>query len=435
MASIKQYLDQVGLKKFWDVIKDYYLTDTSSGTSRVGYATKAGNAFTANALAAERTISLAGDATGNVNFDGSKNVTLTTTIADATDSTHGLMTGEEHKKLNSLASIYEVDTSSALTFNSNKLGIDLSSYATKTDITSVFKFKGTKANKAAIEAITDATEGDVWHAEDTHTEYVFVKDAGLDGDTTGKWEELGLSTSLEGYATVSWVSTNYTSKTEEIAHTRISGLEAFVKGTKVDAATTADKVENALIIKTPSNTDGETYDGSKVVEIDISNIATDEEVAKKANKLTDTGVEGVILKATSTGDLASTGVDSKVLTGGAIASGNDRFVTGGDVYAAIENQKHENTTYDFKSGSDGTFTVTPSTNGVAEPVITVKTGADENVIEVVKVTNATLNDTETLSTTSTLAIGTAKDVTVDLSSYALNDNITSIPDSVITALN
>ena len=435
MASIKQYLDQAGLKKFWDVIKDYYLTDTSTGTSRVGYATKAGNAITANALAAERTISLDGDATGSVNFDGSKNVTLTTTIADATDSTHGLMTGEEHKKLNSLAPIYEVDTSSALTFSSNKLGIDLSNYATKTDITSVFKFKGTKANKAAIEAITDATEGDVWHTADTHTEYVFVKDAGLDGETTGKWEELGLSTSLDGYATENWVSTNYTSKTEEIAHTRISGLEAFIKGTKVDAATVADKVANALTIKTPSNTTGETYDGSKAVTIDISNIATDEEVAKKANKLTATGVEGMILKATSTGDLASTGVNSSVLSGGAIAADNPSFVTGGAVFTAINNMEHKNTTYAFTDGSDGTFKVTPSTNGTAESAITVKTGADENLIEVVKVTNATLNNTETLSTTSTLAIGTAKDVTVDLSSYALNDNITSIPDTVITALN
>ena len=40
----------------------------------------AGNAYTANALFTTRSISLGGEASGTTNFDGSSNVTITTTI-------------------------------------------------------------------------------------------------------------------------------------------------------------------------------------------------------------------------------------------------------------------------------------------------------------------------------------------------------------------
>lgn len=40
----------------------------------------AGNAYTANALSTARSITLGGEASGTTNFDGSSNVTITTTI-------------------------------------------------------------------------------------------------------------------------------------------------------------------------------------------------------------------------------------------------------------------------------------------------------------------------------------------------------------------
>jgi len=53
---------------------------TVSATSFVGPVT--GNASTATALATTRNIALGGDVTGNANFDGSGNITITAAIAD-----------------------------------------------------------------------------------------------------------------------------------------------------------------------------------------------------------------------------------------------------------------------------------------------------------------------------------------------------------------
>ncbi|MDB4588500.1 hypothetical protein N9095_00815 [bacterium] len=56
----------------------------ASGNFSAGTITGAlsGNATTASALATARNIALSGDVSGNVNFDGSGNVTITTTVAD-----------------------------------------------------------------------------------------------------------------------------------------------------------------------------------------------------------------------------------------------------------------------------------------------------------------------------------------------------------------
>ena len=56
------------------------LTSTGTLTGLVVSGTISGNASTANQLLNTRTISLGGEASGNTNFDGSGNVTITTTI-------------------------------------------------------------------------------------------------------------------------------------------------------------------------------------------------------------------------------------------------------------------------------------------------------------------------------------------------------------------
>ena len=56
------------------------------------------------------------------------------------------------------------------------------------------------------------------------------------------------------------------------------------------------------------------------------------------------------------------------LSGGAVEDNNSSFVTGGQVYTAIESMPQENTTYTFEEGTtNGAFTVTPS-NGSAQSV-------------------------------------------------------------------
>lgn len=69
---------------------------------------------------------------------------------------------------------------------------------------SVFSFKGTKANVAALPAEGNKT-GDVWHVTEKSAEYVW------DGD---KWEELGSTVDLSTYAKSADVANTYATKAE-----------------------------------------------------------------------------------------------------------------------------------------------------------------------------------------------------------------------------
>ena len=76
--------------------------------------------------------------------------------------------------------------------------------AKKSDITAVFRFKGTKAT--ASELTTTADIGDVWYVTDEDSEYVCVDDtAGAAG-----WEQLGPVIDLTAYATTAYVNEKLT---------------------------------------------------------------------------------------------------------------------------------------------------------------------------------------------------------------------------------
>ncbi len=343
MPENRTYLDRAGLIELVKQIKAYY-SDTTNNDGRVAYATAAGTATKARALAEPHTFQVSGDATAEaVSFDGSHNVDLKVTIANASTTAKGLMSKEDKVKLDGLANIKSVGDKLDVTAE-GQLTVDLSTYATKDDITAVFKFKGSVADVASLP--TGAIVGDVYHVMDTHSEYVWVGGNADDSTPEHKvahWEELGLSTSLEGYASKSWVTETFTGKTEEIAVSRIAGLEAKIKETKVDAAVTADKVANALKIKEPGAAAFKSYDGSAEVEIDISSIATTEAVAKKADKLT-AAASGHILVGSADGGLADSGVAATQLSGGTITGGPDaaatdgRLVTGTVVKTYVDKQ-------------------------------------------------------------------------------------------------
>lgn len=298
-----KYLSYAGLETLVTQIKKYYAEATTS--ERVAYAKKA------DVLATARKISLTGDATGEVSFDGSADASITVAIADATSTTHGLMSATDKAAFDALAKINTVDTSEVadsngakLTFADGKLGLTLPSYALKSDIVAVFKFKGTVADEKSLPST--ATEGDVYHVTDKHAEYVYAK---VDGATTATWEEIGSIMDLSAYATIAKIEDG----------TIVAGKAA--------------KVANKLSIKL-SDTDTKEFDGSSVVSVDLSNIATDDKVA---HKLTATA-SGMVLSGSADGDIASTGVAATKLSGGSVASGNASFVEGGAVYTYVENK-------------------------------------------------------------------------------------------------
>ena len=87
--------------------------------------------------------------------------------------------------------------------------------ATKTDIATVFNYKGKKAYNDII-ALTSAAVGDVWIASDTthaNEEYVCIvaNKAGA-----ANWERLGVAVDLSGYAEITSVIGRVTGKTGEV---------------------------------------------------------------------------------------------------------------------------------------------------------------------------------------------------------------------------
>lgn len=417
--ATRNYVDYDGLSAFLTKLKAKY-AENSSTKYQVNYAATAGNAATATALATARTITLTGDASGSVSFDGSANQNLAVTIADASASSKGLMSTDHYSKLEGLANIKSVGDKLSIS-EAGQLSVDLSTYATKDDITAVFKFKGTVADKASLP--TGAAVGDVYHVIDTHSEYVWV-DAN-ESDVThpeAHWEELGVTVSLAGYATETYVNDAlkaYRKTTDKIQIADIEGLDTHIQSVKVNAAVTADKVANALTVVGPGNNTEHTYDGSEALRVDLSSIATSEAVAAKADKLT-AAASGHILVASADGNLADSGVASSVLKDGAVAKDNASFVTGGQVAGYVDPKisalESSAATYAFANGTNGQFTVTPSIGGTAQDAITVTTGADANKIEVVKVNNAAL-----------AIVAEDKSVNIDLSAYAKDEDFKAIP--------
>lgn len=127
-----------------------------------------------------------------------------------TEAGKGLSTNDytttEKSKLASIAEGAQVNVietvqvnGSPLTPSSKAVNIDLSTYALKSDITAVLKYKGTKATVAELPS-TDNTVGDVWFVTENSAEYAW------DGT---KWEMLGGSTDLSAYLTKSEASSTY----------------------------------------------------------------------------------------------------------------------------------------------------------------------------------------------------------------------------------
>ena len=132
---------------------------------------------------------------------------------------------------------------------------------------SVFSFKGTVANVAALPGADNKT-GDVWHVTETSAEYVW------DGS---EWEELGSTVDLSSYATQAYVNAKFTNPDGSFAGTaakatmaenskQLGGIDASnyaqlkditLKGVKVNGTAlnidSTDKTVNVTVVEGDAN--------------------------------------------------------------------------------------------------------------------------------------------------------------------------------------
>ena len=105
--------------------------------------------------------------------------------------------------------LLSTNPNAALSANQGKI-LDDKISALSTKLTSIFKFKGSKDNLDAIQAIESPETGDVYHNSANGGEYVY------DGT---QWELLGLSIDLEPYAKTADVTSAINTAKEELSST------------------------------------------------------------------------------------------------------------------------------------------------------------------------------------------------------------------------
>lgn len=89
--------------------QDTKITNIENGTTKVGKATTADTATSAGKLTTARNIKLQGDASGNANFDGSANVTITLALKNVgTAGTYSAVTTDAQGRVKAGAQVFEV---------------------------------------------------------------------------------------------------------------------------------------------------------------------------------------------------------------------------------------------------------------------------------------------------------------------------------------
>jgi len=122
-------------------------------------------------------------------------------------------------------------------------------------IASVFRFKGSLADLDAIEAVENPTVGDVYHANDTGKEYVYVENNG-----NGEWELLGFDISFDGYATEEYVTNAIETATNNLIG---SASDTSSNDTIKGAKKYTDALETSLKGSSSDTADSETIAGAK----------------------------------------------------------------------------------------------------------------------------------------------------------------------------
>lgn len=110
----------------------------------------------------------------------------------------GIAAGAQVNKIESVSV-----NGSALPISSKGVNVDLSNYALKSDITALFKWKGTKETVSGLPSSNNAV-GDAWHVNENGAEYVW---------NGTQWEPLGIIIDLSPYLTKTEAGNLYLLKT------------------------------------------------------------------------------------------------------------------------------------------------------------------------------------------------------------------------------
>lgn len=177
---------------------------------------------------------------------------VTAALADKVDKVTGsrLMTDAEGTKLAGIAEKAQVNIietvnvkdkngTTALTPSSKAVTVDLSGYALKTDLSSVYKVKGTVENVASLPA--SAEVGDVYNISTAFTNNGKNYPAGTnvvyvatEGDQQGgKWDALGGVTDLSTYSTKKYVDDELAKKQGNLSETQLAAVDSGITATKV----------------------------------------------------------------------------------------------------------------------------------------------------------------------------------------------------------
>lgn len=128
--------------------------------------------------------------------DGTWRAPMGTTYDNANSALDGLMSKEDKIKLDTidrgaqsnLIEVVKVNNIPVSILNKT-VNIDLANYATKADVSSIYKVKGSKNTLANLPA-TGNVIGDVWNIDDTGANYVW---------TGSDWDKLSETVDLSGY--------------------------------------------------------------------------------------------------------------------------------------------------------------------------------------------------------------------------------------------
>ena len=195
MADNKKFIDLDGLKYFHDELVER-LAANSASKYTVNYAVSAlGATNDGNGKNIASTYLSKDDAAAGY-------VAKTSTIAGI-DLQDNISAADLAAKLPLIASV----TGDGVETVGQNVTIDLSAYATKDMIATVLSFKGVKPSLAEIEAVVNPTVGDLYVAQDSSAEYVYIEKA----DGSFGWEPVGslAAVNLEGYYTSAQVDAKF----------------------------------------------------------------------------------------------------------------------------------------------------------------------------------------------------------------------------------
>lgn len=223
-----------------------------------------------------------------------------------------LMTDAEGTKLEGIKAGAQVNVIEKITIDGTEASISdktaaftlgLSEYAKKSDITTVFTFKGTVASASDLANVVNPKEGDVYNVTAAFTDNGKTYPAGTNvvyvnekiGDNYQlKWDALGGAVDLGAYSTTTEVETKITNATKDLATSETLTTEL---GKKADKLT----VTGGTYTKVTVNSQGLVSEGvAKITEADID------------GSIVATKLSGTIDKARLPTDIPAANIDGEL---------------------------------------------------------------------------------------------------------------------------